>query len=371
MDIRILHLVGTRPNVIKLAPVFSALAFYPRFRQLIAHTGQHFHRNLADGLFEELGLPQPNYRLRAGRKSDLGQISFMLTGVEKILLRLVPHLVIVYGDVNSTLAGALAASKLRIPVAHVEAGLRCFDRTLPEENNRVLVDHLSDLLFAPSTDAAKNLRREGIEKKRIYLAGNVMIDTLIERLPRAETLWKKRWRRRFGGKPFALVTLHRQENVDDSLKLERILKSLNRLGEKISLVFPVHPRTHRNMRGLSSCTKKLVMTPPLPYTDFLALLKHARLVITDSGGVQEESSFLGLPCFTLRSCTERPVTVERGTNTLAGKDPKLLEREIERSLAGHRKRPRLPACWDGRAGERIAATIAEWLKGASHPSRKL
>jgi UDP-N-acetylglucosamine 2-epimerase (non-hydrolysing) len=354
----ILHIVGARPNFIKAAPVIRALSAHP-VRQTLVHTGQHFDAGMSDVFFEELELPRPDVNLGIGSGSHAVQTGRIMEHLEPVLLDSKPDRVLVYGDINSTLAAVLVSAKLLLPVAHVEAGLRSGDRSMPEEINRIVTDQLADLLFTPSADADANLRREGIPRGRIRRVGNVMIDTLVRLLPRSREHWHP-LQTKFNLERYALVTLHRPSNVDDPQALSGLLNALGRAGQDLQLIFPVHPRTRKRL-----VAEGLVVPPqvhlldPLGYLDFLALQCHAAMVITDSGGIQEETTYLGIPCLTLRENTERPVTVSIGTNMLIGRDMDRLQDEVERILSGKGKRGRRPPLWDGHAAERIAAILMD------------
>jgi len=347
----ILHVVGARPNFMKAAPVMCALQKWPETRQTLVHTGQHYDKNLSDVFFSQLAIPAPDVNLEVGSGSHAWQTAEVMTRLEPVLREKKPDAVVVYGDVNSTVAAALVGSKLLIPVAHVEAGLRSFDRTMPEEINRMVTDHLADMLFTPSEDGDINLQREGIPPEKIYRVGNVMIDSLVRLLPAAMQCSKN-------GLPgrYALVTLHRPSNVDDSARLQSILKSVLEMNEQLEVVFPVHPRTRQRIEEFGINIEKLRLLEPLPYIEFLSLQRHAVVVVTDSGGIQEETTYLGVPCLTLRSNTERPVTVTMGTNILVG-DPKLLIPELSKILEGKGKKGTLPPLWDGHAAKRIAEVM--------------
>jgi UDP-N-acetylglucosamine 2-epimerase (non-hydrolysing) len=355
----VLYVVGARPNFMKMAPVFHELRVrLPSLRQVIVHTGQHYDREMSDIFVEELELPEPQYTLGVGPGEHGAQTGRALERLERVLLTERPRLVVVVGDVNSTLAGALAAAKLAIPIAHVEAGLRNFDRTMPEEINRVLVDQMAEWCFIHSPEAEENLLREGVPSERIHFVGNTMIDTLVRLRPRLE---RSNVRQRLGVEPrdYVLVTLHRPSLVDGPL-LGKALSSLAALSELLPVVFPVHPRTRRRIVDPPSA-ERLMLVEPVGYLDFLALQAGAAAVVTDSGGVQEETTFLRVPCFTLRERTERPVTVSHGTNRLLGLDvdrvveiPELL-RKISTPLAA-------PEGWDGRAAGRIAALLLPALE---------
>ena len=348
----VLHVVGARPNFMKAAPVIRALSTWPDVRQTLIHTGQHYDRTLSDIFFAQLNLPEPDVNLDVGSGSHAWQTAEVMSRFEPVLLERKPDMVLVYGDVNSTVAAALVCSKLNIRLAHVEAGLRSFDRTMPEEINRVVTDQLSHMLFTPSEDADINLQHEGIPKERIFRVGNVMIDSLVRLLPAAMQCARNGLPERF-----ALVTLHRPSNVDDSASLRRILTSLLEVNDTLEVIFPAHPRTRQRIEQFGIDTGKLHLVDPLPYVEFLSLQNHATVVITDSGGIQEETTYLGVPCLTLRSNTERPVTVSLGTNVLVGQDPALLKSALTRILEGRAKKGSIPPLWDGHAGERIAEAL--------------
>ena len=336
----------------KAAPVMRALGTWPDARQTLIHTGQHYDRNLSDIFFSELNMPAPDVNLEVGSGSHAVQTAEVMKRFEPVVLERKPDLVLVYGDVNSTVAAALVCSKLHIRVGHVEAGLRSFDRTMPEEINRIVTDQLADLLFTPAEDSDINLQREGVPAEKIYRVGNVIIDSLIQLLPAVMRFSKNGLPQRY-----ALVTLHRPSNVDDSANLKNILQSLLEVNERLEVVFPVHPRTRQRIDTLGINIEKLRFLGPLPYIEFLSLQRRAVVVITDSGGVQEETTYLGVPCLTLRSNTERPVTVNMGTNVLVGQDRRLLDSELTRILEGGAKKGSIPPLWDGRASERIARAL--------------
>ena len=355
----ILHVVGARPNFIKLCPVHTALAARG-IRQTIVHTGQHYDAAMSGDVLTELGLPVPDVNLGVGSGTHAEQTAQVMIGVEQQLTTLGPDLVLVYGDVNSTLAATLAAVKLGIPVGHVEAGLRSGDRTMPEEINRLVTDRLSRWLFTPSPDADANLIAEGTDPATIRRVGNVMIDTLQRLLPIADG---ERQLRQFGlmngagPSPFVLVTLHRPSNVDEPQSLARLIAALERIAARLPVLFPVHPRTRARIGRFGIPHKLIRLTEPLTYLPFLGLQRHAAVVVTDSGGIQEETTYLGVPCLTMRANTERPVTVTVGTNQIIGADTELLQREVARILDGHGKQGRVPELWDGHAAERIADVL--------------
>jgi UDP-N-acetylglucosamine 2-epimerase (non-hydrolysing) len=348
----ILHVVGARPNFMKVAPVMRALQ-QRGVPQTLVHTGQHYDANMSSVFFTELAMSAPDVNLKVGSGSHAAQTAEIMTRFESVLLRRKPDLVLVYGDVNSTVAAALVCSKLSVRVGHVEAGLRSRDRTMPEEINRLVTDQLADLLFTPSEDGDANLIREGISPDKIYRVGNVMIDTLVRLLPATDKRANGLRRR------YALVTLHRPFNVDESGRLKDILGLLLEVHDHLDVVFPVHPRTRQRMTEFGVDARQLRLFEPLPYIEFLALQRYAAVVITDSGGIQEETTYLRVPCLTLRGNTERPVTVTLGTNTLVGNDLAKLKAEILQVLAGNAKVGSIPPLWDGHAGERIAEIVAK------------
>jgi UDP-N-acetylglucosamine 2-epimerase (non-hydrolysing) len=354
---RIVYVVGTRPNFVKTAPVIAALrARIPAGRHAIVHTGQHYDRLMSEVFLEELGVPAPDHMLEVGSGSHAQQTARVMERLEPVLAEERPDLVVVPGDVNSTVAAALTAAKLQIPVAHIEAGLRSFDRTMPEELNRIVTDQLADQLFIHSPEADDNLHAEGIPAERIHLVGNTMIDTLVALESRFRGVGAAA---RLGVQPggFVLVTLHRPALVDGPLLTETI-RQLAALARELPVVFPVHPRTRAMMEAIDAEHQGLLLCEPLGYLDFLSLLADARAVLTDSGGIQEETTYLGIPCFTLRDNTERPITLSAGTNTLLGLDPAAIG-QIPLALAQQRAKPaEPPPLWDGHAAERIAEVVA-------------
>lgn len=378
--IKLLHVAGTRPNFMKIAPVMRAVRAWNSehgtcggdvvmFDQVLVHTGQHHDHVMSDVFIGDLGMDEPDYRLKVSADSPIRQTAEIMVGLEGILTDEQPDLVVVVGDVNSTLAAAQTAAKLGFPVAHVEAGLRSRDRAMPEETNRILTDHLSDLLFATCEDAVDNLRVEGIIGDGVILVGNPMIDSL--EACRTEALGRGVLRELdVTAGNYVLATLHRPSNVDDPGQLSRLCKVLGRLAADLPIVFPVHTRTRLRLSDATEGDELLRaadvrIVPPLGYLDFLALMAQARLVLTDSGGVQEETTVLGVPCITVRTTTERPVTVAEGTNKLVDPcdGPGILDaaRAVISQPAGCRgsRRPRL---WDGHAAGRIVAAIADWAE---------
>ncbi len=354
----IVHIVGARPNFMKAAPVIQALAQHRQVRQTLVHTGQHYDFNMSDVFFQQLAIPAPDINLEVGSGTHAQQTSQIIARLESVVLDRKPDWVVVYGDVNSTVAAAMVCAKLLIPVAHVEAGLRSFDRTMPEEINRLLTDQISDLLFTPSEDGNRNLAIEGIAPEKVHLVGNVMIDTLVRLLPFAQERTPKVFPERY-----VLVTLHRPSNVDDVDWLRSLMDMFREISREVPILFPVHPRTRGRMAEagieLSGCGSNLQILDPAPYLEFLALQTKAAAVITDSGGIQEETTFLGIPCLTVRENTERPITVTMGTNTLVGRDIDRLRTELEAVLAGQIKHGSVPPLWDGRAAERIAQIMVQ------------
>jgi UDP-N-acetylglucosamine 2-epimerase (non-hydrolysing) len=350
---RVLHVVGARPNFMKAAPVLRALEAWPHVKQILVHTGQHYDSNMSDVFFTQLEIPAPDENLGVGSGSHSRQTAEIMTRLEGLIEERKPDLVIVYGDVNSTVAAALVCAKLLVPVAHVEAGLRSFDRAMPEEINRIVTDRLADLLFTPSEDGDFNLLQEGIPQEKIYRVGNVMIDSLVRLLPAAKQCPTNGFPNRY-----VLVTLHRPSNVDHSEVLRNILSSLLEVHEELDVIFPVHPRTRQRIAQFGLDFSKLHLLDPLPYIEFLSLQSRAAVVITDSGGIQEETTYLGIPCLTMRANTERPITVKIGTNILVGQDAEKLSAELQRALRKEGKRGQAPPLWDGEAGQRIAKIIA-------------
>ncbi len=356
---RILHVVGARPNFMKIAPVMQALDRRNGCEQILVHTGQHYDANMSQVFLDELGLPPPDVHLAVGSGTHAWQTAQVMLRFEPVLLDFRPDWVVVPGDVNSTLAAALVASKLGISVAHVEAGLRSGDRTMPEEINRVLTDHLADLLFTTEPSGNAHLAQEGIPAAKIRYVGNVMIDSLVRLLPRAEASWPE-LRAKLGlAQRYVLVTLHRPSNVDDSATLAEVLAALTEIAGDVQVVFPVHPRTRARIAeaGLADHTRGLLLTEPLGYLEFLALEKHAAVVLTDSGGVQEETTYLGVPCLTARPNTERPITITAGTNQLVARQRGALVaafRDVMRGAGPGWQPPSPPPLWDGHAAERIA-----------------
>lgn len=371
-----LHLVcvvAARPNYMKMAPILAALArLRPAPRLTLVHTGQHYDADMNSSFFAALAMPAPDLNLAVGSASHAQQTADVMRRFEPVLEQLAPSAVLVVGDVNSTLGCALVAAKMRIAVLHVEAGLRSFDRAMPEEINRVLTDQLSTLLFTSEQAGNSNLLREGVAPERIHFVGNVMIDTLLQRLPTAIAAHQTLAEAGFDpllGQPqrYAVLTLHRPSNVDQPQRLRALISTMGELAQRLPLLFTVHPRTRAMLErsGLQAglAAPGLICLPPLGYLEMLGLMKDARLVLTDSGGVQEETTALGVPCLTLRDNTERPVTVNEGSNALAGREPATILALCDDILRHGGKRGRIPQFWDGHAAERIAAAIALWQAG--------
>jgi UDP-N-acetylglucosamine 2-epimerase (non-hydrolysing) len=357
---KVINVVAARPNFMKVAPIAAEMRRHPEIAQRLVHTGQHYSAELSGDFLRHLGLPEPDVNLEVGSASHAVQTAEVMKRFEPVLLEDRPDLVLVVGDVNSTLAAALTAAKLGVPVAHVEAGLRSFDRTMPEEINRVLTDHLADLLFTTEPSGNENLQREGISPDKIRFVGNTMIDTLVRLLPKAEERWPA-LRDRFGLDRYVLVTLHRPSNVDEPKHLREIMRALAELGDEVQVVFPVHPRTRQRISGLDvrAAGNGLMLTDPMGYLDFLALETHAGLVLTDSGGMQEETTYLGVPCLTRRPSTERPVTLQIGTNKLIALSHQSITAAAREALSSRDRAKRCPDLWDGCAGARIRTTLSE------------
>jgi len=367
----------------KIAPLMAAFGERPEITPLLVHTGQHYDRVMSDLFFRELGIPEPDLNLGVGSASHAVQTAEIMKAFEPIIVEEKPDAVLVVGDVNSTIACGLVAVKLGVKLIHVEAGLRSFDRTMPEEINRLLTDSISDLLFCSEPSGVENLRREGVAEEKIHLVGNVMIDTLLRNRDKAEASTILDTLHLNSGRPYAVVTLHRPSNVDDPVMLDRIMTVLEEIGREMPVVFPVHPRTRARLNGVTSSksvilengpdavaenanfkdlTPGLMLIDPLGYLDFLKLMAHARIVLTDSGGIQEETTILGTPCLTLRDNTERPVTVEMGTNRLVGSEPERIMRAYREVVGGEMMSGGPPPLWDGQAAQRIAAVICDKLR---------
>ncbi|NML14399.1 non-hydrolyzing UDP-N-acetylglucosamine 2-epimerase [Azohydromonas caseinilytica] len=366
----VLCVVGARPNFMKMAPILRALAAHePAIDVLLVHTGQHYDEKMSEQLFRDLRLPRPDINLEVGSGSHAVQTAEVMRRFEPLLDEHRPSCVLVVGDVNSTLACTLVAVKKNVPVAHVEAGLRSGDRAMPEEINRVLTDQVADRLYTTERSAADNLAREGIAPERVCFAGNVMIDSLLASREAARaperTLAAHGFDPALLAQGYGVVTLHRPSNVDDPATLEALVRTLGEVAAQLPLVFALHPRTRGNIErfGLGSLldSGRTVLLPPQGYLEMLGLMSQAKVLLTDSGGLQEESTALGIPCLTLRENTERPITVEQGTNTLVGRDHDAILQGVAQVLSGQGKQGRVPELWDGHAAERIAADLWQWL----------
>ena len=365
----ILCVVGARPNFMKIAPLMRAFrAADSGLTASLVHTGQHYDKAMKHTFFDQLHIPEPDVDLEVGSGSHAQQTAQIMQRFEPVLDEEQPNAVLVVGDVNSTIACALVAAKKHVPVIHVEAGLRSGDRSMPEEINRILTDQLSELLFTTESSAADNLQREGISEEKIYFVGNVMIDSLRYNLanavPARQSLTSAEAPAVFMDKPYGLLTLHRPSNVDDPVLLRGLLQALASISQDTPLVFPVHPRTRAKISeaGLDKLLAEanILVLPPQGYLEMLGLMAEARLVLTDSGGIQEETTALGVPCLTLRTSTERPITVEQGTNTVVGTDPDAIRHAHAAILKGSDKSGRQPELWDGEAAQRIRAVILQW-----------
>jgi len=372
----ILCVVGARPNFVKIAPLIRAMrGASPPLPVRLVHTGQHYDPQLNSQFFEALGIPDPDTNLDVGSGSHAVQTAEIMRRFEPIVEHEQPAAVLVVGDVNSTIACALVAAKLGVAVIHVEAGLRSFDRTMPEEINRVLTDQISELLFTTETSARDNLVREGIAPARIHFVGNVMIDTLRHSLqqavPHTRTFAEHGAPASWGERGFAVLTLHRPSNVDNPETLRSILQAVREVGERVPVAFAVHPRTRarieQNQLGSLLEAPSILRLPPLGYREMLGLMQAAQLVLTDSGGIQEETTALGIPCVTLRDSTERPITVEEGTNTIVGNSAARILAAVDEVLRDGGKAGRIPEFWDGRASERIVSVLRQWLQSRAAP----
>ena len=361
---KVVHVVGARPNFVKMAPIKRCLDMFPEdFDQTIVHTGQHYDREMSGTFFDELDIPEPDFNLGIGSGSHAWQVAKVMLEFESLIVELNPDLVSLVGDVNATLACALVCSKMDIRISHVEAGLRSYDRRMPEEINRIITDQISDILLTPSMDGNENLEREGVDPEKIYFVGNVMIDSLVQKLPEAKQRLDNLISR-FGVKDYGLLTLHRPSNVDNLDNLTHFLIELTKISCDIPLIFPAHPRTKSQITraGLEEklSNSNIHVCSAMGYTDFLSLQSGATFVLTDSGGVQEETTYLGTPCITLRENTERPITLTHGTNALIGTSPLNLKQRVNDALAEIEARDKkLPEFWEGKVSERIATIYRE------------
>ncbi len=361
---KIISIVGARPNFMKIAPIHKELQKYPdKVKHIICHTGQHFDEKMSKVFFDELELPIPDYNLNIGSASHAVQTAKIMVAFEEVLLKEKPDLIIVVGDVNSTLACSLTASKLQIKIAHIESGLRSFDRSMPEEINRIMTDVISDFLFVSEDSGIKNLKDEGIEKSKFFFTGNIMIDSLQYYFPKInQSNIGKNFN--LNQKAYILLTFHRPNNVDSKNYLTSLINFINSLAAKRKVIFPMHPRTQNKIKEydfMKLFHPNAIITDPLGYFDFISLIKNAELVITDSGGIQEESTYLKTPCITVRDNTERPSTVTVGSNYLAGRDLNNVLKIADDILDGKMKEASVPELWDGKTAERICSILSKKL----------
>lgn len=363
--IKIMNVVGARPNFMKIAPIVRAMKKYDNLQNILVHTGQHYDERMSKLFFDDLQMPKPDVYLNVGSASHAVQTARIMVEFEKVLLREKPDLVVVVGDVNSTVACSMVAVKLGIKVAHVEAGLRSFDRNMPEEINRLLTDAISDFLFVTEQSGLDNLKREGVPDEKVHFVGHVMIDSLIHFSEKAEesAIMDEL---NLDHQDYALVTLHRPSNVDSKENFLNLLDAFKEIEKNIKIIFPIHPRSRKmidtfGLQDKIAAMKNLKLLEPLGYLDFMKLMHHARLLLTDSGGIQEETTYLGIPCITMRENTERPVTVDVGTNVLVGSDTELIKKEAKNILDGKGKKGQIPQLWDGKAAERIVQIFREVL----------
>jgi UDP-N-acetylglucosamine 2-epimerase (non-hydrolysing) len=363
--IKIANIVGARPNFMKIAPIHRRMLNHSLFEPVLIHTGQHYDENMSKTFFVDLKMPEPDIYLGIGSGSHATQTAAVMVALEKILIEQKPQLVVVVGDVNSTMAATIVASKLMIPVAHIEAGLRSYDRTMPEEINRIITDSIADYLFVTEQSGMDNLYKEGIEKEKIFFVGNVMIDSLVEHLPKAASLAVMQTLK-CKANEYALMTLHRPSNVDDRATFLNILDSIAEIQKDIQIIFPIHPRTKKMIHQFGYDERihemnNLLFVDPMGYLDFLSLMSRARFVITDSGGIQEETTYLGIPCITLRQNTERPITIQMGSNRLVGTDPELIVSTAREAMNAYLRNHQIPPLWDGKASERIVSILTQIL----------
>ena len=362
---KIINVAGARPNFMKIAPLAAAFANFARIESILVHTGQHYDERMSQTFFRQLAIGQPDVNLGVGSSSHASQTAAIMKAFEPVVLRHKPTAVLVVGDVNSTVACALVAAKLGVKVIHVEAGLRSFDKSMPEEINRILTDAISDFLFCTEKSAVENLRREGATDEKIFLVGNVMIDTLLAWKPKAEGS-RILDSLNLDGQPYAVLTLHRPGNVDDAEVFSRLLDAIEVIQRDMPVIFPAHPRTRKDIVGLPLRRRiegmaNLRVIEPAGYLDFIKLMSRAAVVLTDSGGIQEETTVLKVPCLTLRKNTERPVTCEVGSNVVVGTRPENIIAAYREAVSGRGRKPKRPPLWDGHAAERIAAILAERL----------
>ena len=364
---KIMSVVGARPNFMKIAPIVKAFSKYKKVKHVLVHTGQHYDAKMSKSFFDELNIPRPNIDLGVGSDSHARQTARIMVKFEEVLKKQKPAVVVVVGDVNSTLACSVTATKMGFPVVHVEAGLRSFDRNMPEELNRLVTDSLSSLLFTTCPEGNVNLKNEGVPSKKIIYVGNVMIDTLIQHREKAKSS-KILNKLKLEQQGFALATLHRPSNVDSKESLSRIVNLIEKVQKKLPLVIPIHPRTYSRFKqfgflGRLKRMHNLHLIEPLGYLDFLKMMMECKCVLTDSGGIQEETTYLNIPCITLRENTERPVTVLKGTNYLTGMNQSLVLKTFQRILKNKGKRKKTIRYWDGRSAERIAEALVKkrWI----------
>lgn len=353
---KLVVVAGARPNFIKIAPLMWEIAKRPSMKACLVHTGQHYDERMSKLIFKQLRIPKPDFDLEVGSGSHAVQTAEVMKRFEPVLQEQQPDAVVVVGDVNSTVACAITSVKMGIPVAHVEAGLRSFDRSMPEEINRILTDSISQWLFVSERSGLANLRREGVEESRVHFVGNVMIDTLVA----CRNDFENAELPEFGISPrkYAVLTLHRPSNVDDPQTFDRLMRAIKEIQDEIAVVFPVHPRTRKALAAISFPLPNLHLTEPLGYLEFMKLVSQSRFVLTDSGGIQEETTFLGVPCLTLRNNTERPSTVEEGSNQLLGQQAEAIVTAARGALAAPRTRQRVPELWDGLAAKRIIDVLS-------------
>ncbi|PKL86674.1 MAG: UDP-N-acetylglucosamine 2-epimerase (non-hydrolyzing) [Ignavibacteriae bacterium HGW-Ignavibacteriae-1] len=361
---KIINIVGARPNFMKIAPLMKAYSGSTSLEPILLHTGQHYDAKMSSLFFDELGIPKPDINLEVGSDTQAKQVAKIMERFEDVCFSVKPDAILVVGDVNSTMACSIVAAKLGIKIVHLEAGLRSFDRTMPEEINRLVTDALADLLLTPSLDADQNLSNEGVSNSKVFRVGNIMIDTLFMFLPKAElSPILDDLKLRTG--EFSLVTLHRPSNVDEKEGIQSIMNTLNEISKDIDIIFPMHPRTKENLRkfgiNLSALNPRLQICEPLGYLDFQKLMSNSKFVITDSGGVQEETTALKIPCITLRENTERPITILEGSNVIAGKDMQKLLVYANQAIAGNWKQSRIPEMWDGKTAKRVIEVLEKNL----------
>ena len=359
---KILNIVGARPNFMKIAPIQREMEKNSALEPLIIHTGQHYDEKMSKLFFDDLELPRPARYLKVGSATHAQQTAKIMVEFEKVVDEEKPDLVLVVGDVNSTAACSMVAAKMGVKIAHVEAGLRSFDRTMPEEINRMVTDTLSDYLFVTEQSGLDNLRKEGVPDEKVFFTGNVMIDSLVYFLDKAKNS-NIIDQLSLNGNEYALVTLHRPSNVDVKENFEKLLNAFSEIENDLKIVFPIHPRSRKMLTNFGlddriSAMQNLVLLDPIGYLDFMKLMHDAKLVLTDSGGIQEETTYLGIPCITLRENTERPVTIDVGTNVLVGSDTELVVSEAKKIISGQSKKGQVPDLWDGKAAERIVSIIA-------------